>query len=290
MSGEALQIRVDGVRLAAERWVADGPAMVLLHAGVCDRRSWHEVVDRLEGMGTVLAYDSRGYGESPVGERLHREVDDLWAVLDQGLYGRPGVGSGAPPQRGAPVWLVGSSMGGRVALDAALEHPERIAGLVLLAPAVSGAPAAVLDPATQRLSDALDAAGGAGDLEEVNRLETWLWLDGPGGPEGRVSGPARQLALEMNRIALEADTLQEAEPQEIGQPEQAAWERLEEVQVPVTVAWGDPDVPFLVERCEQMAARLPRARTQVITGTAHLPYLEDPDRVAGLLRAAVADH
>ncbi len=188
------------------------------------------------------------------------------------------------------MWLVGSSRGGRVALDAALEHPERIAGLVLLAPAVSGAPAAVLDPATQRLSDALDAAAGAGDLEKVNRLEAWLWLDGPGGPEGRVSGPARQLALAMNRIPLAAEAGQDAEPQEIVRPGQAAWERLEDVRVPVTVAWGDLDVPFLVERCEQVAARLPRARTQVIAGAAHLPYLEDPDRVAELLRAAVGDY
>ena len=38
----------------------------------------------------------------------------------------------------------------------------------------------------------MEAADTAGDLDEVNRLEAWLWLDGPAGPEGRVSGPVRE--------------------------------------------------------------------------------------------------
>lgn len=41
-----------------------------------------------------------------------------------------------------------------------------------------------------------------GYLEEVNRLETWLWLDGPSEPEDRVGGEARALALDMNAIIL----------------------------------------------------------------------------------------
>lgn len=90
----------------------------------------------------------------------------------------------------SPVWLVGSSMGGALALDAALTAPEQVAGLVLLAPGVSGAPEPEIDDDTRRLFDLIGHAIDAGDLDEVNRLETWLWLDGPGQTR-RPGGRAR---------------------------------------------------------------------------------------------------
>ena len=71
---------------------------------------------------SVVAYDMRGYGETTAATYGFTHLDDLGAVLDQVATG--------------PVWLVGSSMGGEVAIDAALSHPDRIAGLVLLAPSV----------------------------------------------------------------------------------------------------------------------------------------------------------
>jgi pimeloyl-ACP methyl ester carboxylesterase len=123
---ERLEILVAGATLVADRWPGDGSPVVLLHAGVCDRRCWRDVGERLGG--DVVAYDRRGFGEVPPADRPFRHVDDLLAVIDA-----------LSPD--APAWLVGSSMGGGVALDAALEAPERVAGLVLLAPAVSGDPA-----------------------------------------------------------------------------------------------------------------------------------------------------
>lgn len=180
---------------------------------------------------------------------------------------------------GGPAWLVGSSMGGALALEAALAHPAQVAGLVLLAPAVGGAPAPdVLDPATQRLSDLIDA--NLDDLDEVNLLETWLWLDGPLGPEGRVGGPARRLVLDMNGIGLRATPTDSA-------PGMDTWERLAEIGVPTTLAWGTLDVPFVVERCHDMHARLPHWWVRTLPDTAHLPYLERPDLVGDLVEEAI---
>ena len=71
----------------------------------------------------------------------------------------------------------------QVALDAALEAPARVAGLVLLAPAISGDPELdeeAIIAATNGLAEAIDAAWTAGDVDECNRLEVRLWLDGPG--------------------------------------------------------------------------------------------------------------
>ena len=268
MTREFSTIAVPGGRLAAEYWPGPDPALVLLHAGVTDRRCWYETAGRLTDQHAMVAYDRRGSGQSLAGADPFTHVGDLWAVLD-----------GTGIER---AWLVGSSQGGRVALDAALTYPDRVAGLVLLAPAVSGAPGGLAaDPETERLDAAIDAAVAAGDLAEANRLEAWLWLDGPAGPEGRVGGPVRDLFLEMNATALES----EAEGTS-GAGEIAAWSRLAEVTVPVTVAWGSLDVPALNERCRELVARLPQATGRELPGVAHLPYLEDPDAVADLVRLA----
>jgi pimeloyl-ACP methyl ester carboxylesterase len=261
---------VPGGKLSAGRWSGSEPTVVLLHAGVADRRSWTDTAEQLAGTFDVVAYDRRGFGESAPSTSPYRPVDDLAAVLHE-ISARP-------------CWLVGSSQGGKIALDFFLTSPDRAAGLVLLAPAVSGAPdSAEMDADTQRLSDLIDAAYEAGDLAELNRLETWLWLDGPAGPEGRVSGTVRELALAMNAIALQ----HEAEDRALASGVDA-WHRLDEIRVPVTVAWGDLDVPDVISRSRHLADQLPNARGKVIPQTAHLPYLERPDLVADLIRDILA--
>ena len=216
----------------------------------------------------MVAYDRRGYGQTPPSTGPFSHLDDLLAIL-----AHTGVG---------PVWLVGASAGGGLALDAALVSPGGVAGLVVMGTAVSGAPEPGLDAATRRFESLLEKAYAAQDADEINRLETWLWLDGPGQPEGRVGGAARELALDMNAIIIGNDV-----PETAGATDVDAWHRLAEIKVPVTVACGDLDVPFLVDRCRQLADRLPAARHHVLPGMAHQPYLESASTVAQLIRSAV---
>jgi pimeloyl-ACP methyl ester carboxylesterase len=246
------------------------PVIVLLHAGVADRRSWREVAPMIHG--AVHAYDRRGFGDTPPSaDGAFTHLGDLLEVLE-------GLGTG-------PVWLVGNSMGGALAIDAALTAPERVAGLVLIAPAVSGAPdpGELDDPATARLAERMEAAAKAGDRDAVNRLETWLWLDGPAGPEGRVAGRARELALAMNAVALA-----NSDGEDSGESGLDAWSRLEEIRVPTTVVWGDLDIPALCTQYAQAAGRIPGARTHVLHGVAHLPSLERPAELAAAVNAALA--
>jgi pimeloyl-ACP methyl ester carboxylesterase len=265
---ETLLVPLGGTRLVADRWTGGGPVVVLLHAGVADRRGWREVAEKLARSAAVVTYDRRGHGESPPPSVPFSHVGDLLAVLDAIEADR--------------AWLVGSSMGGGVALDAALVAPDRVSGLVLIAPAVSGAPEPALDPETQLFDERISRAAAAGDLDEVNRLETWLWLDGPAGSEGRVGGRARELALEMNAMILRHGVSEDAGASGIN-----TWNRLEEVQVPTMVACGDQDVPFLVTRSQELARRLPRGRYRVLEDAAHLPFLEDPGAVASLVEETI---
>ena len=175
MRCERVEVSAGDATLIGDRWMGGGAAVALLHAGVCDRRCWREVGTRLGAAGwDVVAYDRRGFGEVPPAGGRFRHVEDLLAVLDV-----------VSPD--APVWVMGSSMGGGVAVDAALEAPERVAGLVLLAPAISGD----LDPdddaydaATGGLASAIDAAWTAGDLEACTGWRSGCGLTGRPGRRG----------------------------------------------------------------------------------------------------------
>ena len=88
----------------------------------------------------------------------------------------------------------------------------------------------------------------------------------------------------MNAIALRSEA---ESPAGAGNSEIDAWSRLAEITVPVTVAWGELDIEVLNDRCRELVERLPAASGRELPQLAHLPYLEDPDLVADLIRTAV---
>ena len=251
--------------------VGDGPGVFLIHAGVNDRRSWRHVVERLSPRHRCVAYDARGFGET-VYEREDgwSPVTDAVAVLDAAGLERPVV--------------VACSMGGRTAIDLTLAHPDRVAGLALIGSAIRGAPYPDLtEGPTAELNVLIEAAEEAGDLDEVGRLEAWMWLDGPSADEGRVGGAMRELFLEMNARALRAeDPGDQAETP-------SAWPRLGEIAVPTLVLIGRLDAEDIQVVDEQAAALIPGARLKYLDGVAHVPHLErDPatlDEIAAFVDA-----
>jgi len=134
---------------------AAGPPLVCLHAGVTDRRLWAPQREALGASHRVVAYDRRGFGETRLPLAGSREafsqVGDLLRVLDALQLDR--------------AVLIGCSQGGRIAIDAALAHPQRVRALVLVAAAVTGAPQIDLPyaPLTQARVEAYEAAEQRGD-------------------------------------------------------------------------------------------------------------------------------
>ena len=251
--------------------VPGGPPIVCLHAGVCDRRMWTPQLESLRARHRVLAYDRRGFGETRGDAEPYTQVGDLIALLDAAQIER--------------AVLVGCSQGGRIAIDAALAHPQRVAALVLVACAVSGAPHDAdgpFAPAIEARIAAFEAAEARGDRAAMNELEAQFWLDGPMQPSGRIDGALRELFRDMNGIALAApDPGAAAEPP-------PAWDRLAQIGVPTLVVWGTLDFEHLGARMREMAQRIPGAQAVVIDGVAHLPGLERPAEFNRALLAFLA--
>ena len=176
------------------------------------------------------------------------------------------------------VVLAGNSQGGRTAIDFALAQPGRVRALVLVASPVSGGAPPDWDRQLGReLVEAIEAVEESGDLDAVNRYEARVWLDGPRAGEGRVSGPVRDLFLEMNGVALRnGDQAAEVEPS-------PAVDRLAELAMPVLVVTGALDVAAVNARCRAIALTVADGRHVEIPDAAHLPALERPDRFVDVL-------
>lgn len=262
----SLQFVSSGQAQIAASAAGYGPALVFLHAGVADRRMWAAQTAALASSHRVVAYDRRGFGETRYEAEPHSYLDDLDAVLRATTEG--------------PVTLVGCSQGGRVAIDFALTRPERVRRLMLVAPAVTGAPdAGELPPAIQRLAAQIEEAETAEDVERLNVLEAHAWLDGPLSDGGRVGGAVRELFLDMNGRALRSASA--------GDETSAtnAYARLAEIRHETLLVSGAFDFPHINARSRHLASAMPKARLIEMAGVAHLPNLEKPEDFNAFLRA-----
>ena len=239
--------------------------LLFLHAGVTDKRSWRSITASLSDQYRCISFDARGFGETAyLPQPGWSAVDDALRVLDA-----------AGSERAV---LVASSLGGRTAIDLVLAHPGRVAALLLIAPAVRGAP--YPDPTEREaaLEEAAEEAAEDNRIDDANRLEAHLWLDGPTSPEGRVSGAPRELFLQMNGQALRSP-----DPGSMAATDDA-WSRVDQITVPTLVLVGDLDCSDLQVIGRQLAALIPLATFIELAGIAHLPQLEAPTELAGLIR------
>lgn len=178
------------------------------------------------------------------------------------------------------VALVGASMGGRLAIDFTLTHPESVSRLILAAPALGGHE---WSKGVQRLWGEEDAALEAGDIDTAVELNLRLWVDGPRRERSAVPEHIRGSVGEMQRDAFEkliAASEQKPPPEQMDEAEPPAAARLNEIQVPTLILVGDEDVADILDIAERASRGIPQARKVVIPGTAHMLNLEKPDEFA----------
>ena len=225
----------------------EGPDVLLVHSGMSDSRMWDRHVGPLSEQFRVIRTDLRFFGRSRTDEVPFSFSDDLVAVLDAA-----GVDGAA---------VVALSFGGRVALDFALERPERVRALVLASPGLTGR---AFSPYDVEREAAVEKAFAAGDFDRSTALELEVWA-----PLGATP--------EMHRLAVEnahVDSV-EAEP---AWPEPPTSDRLGEIGTPTLVLNGDRDVPGMLKIGETLERQLPGARRIVLPGVDHFVPLREPER------------
>jgi pimeloyl-ACP methyl ester carboxylesterase len=235
-----------------------GAPVVLIHGGQMDRRMWDPQFESWSKTYRVVRYDVRGYGRSATPTVPYSDVDDLLAVLD----------SLSIPK----AHLVGLSLGGRIAIDFALVHPDRVASLVVAAPGLSGFP---FEP-----GNFMETLGAA--QERGGEAAAELWLKDPymvpAMEHADLAQKIRALVLDNARTWLENPFLQRRlRPPAAG--------RLAEIHAPMLILIGDRDVPDMQKVADKLAAEVKGATRVVIPGAGHISNLEKP---AEFDRAALA--
>lgn len=259
---------VDGARIAYDD-EGSGPAIVLIHAGVAARGMWDEVAAQLTDDHRVIRYDLRGFGETVEDtEQEWRADTDLIGVMDAAGVDRAVV--------------VGVSMGGGAALDAAVSFPERVRGVVAVNPGLSGFKSDDGEWAITRFK-AMNPLWHAGDFEGVARLEIEVWLAGP--HRSLDDMPTDKIAR-MRDWLLASYTKEPFSRQQDLDPPTAT--RLGDIGVPVLAVLGELDLPSLAAAVDHIAAEVPTATKAVIAGTAHLSPWEQPEKFVRILREWLA--
>ncbi|WP_446216559.1 alpha/beta fold hydrolase [Micromonospora sp. IBHARD004] len=233
-----------------------GPTVLLLHSTAGDRRMWDPQVPVLVDAGCrVVRSDLRGYGDSPMPDGPYNNAQDVIELLD--LLGAEEFA------------LVGSSGGGRVALEIAARWPRRVTALALLCTALAGhEPSAALQAFGER-EDALLEAGDVIGATDLN-VDT---LVGP-----HADQAAREQVREMQRHAFE---VQLAAVEEF--PQLRPEFDLADITAPTLLVSGDHDLPDFRQIAVRLSKELADARHLELDWAGHLPSLERPEVVNPLL-------
>lgn len=217
---------------------------------------WEPQRAALEASHTVIRFDARGFGRSGRMERPFRAVDDVITILDA-----VGIDRAA---------LLGVSMGAMTAIDAAIEHPLRVAAVV-----AAGMGAAGQVPPSDAVRASWEECGlllDAGDLDGACEVEIRAWVDGPFRTAEDVDVDLRALASMMNRALLARD---EAGDNSLAL-DPLAGERTGEICCSLLAIAALLDQPFAVESSRALAASVAGAQLVEIPDAAHLMNMERP--------------
>jgi pimeloyl-ACP methyl ester carboxylesterase len=260
--------------------------MVLVHGLGGSSVNWHAVGPGLATGARVLAPDLAGFGRSPLAGRSAR------VRANQRLLGRF-----IDELAVDPVILVGNSMGGMIALLEAADHPERVAGLVLVDPAVPRPRGVRLDREIGLAFAAYAVPGLGKRLLARQRARA--------GPEGMVADVLQACCAEPGQVPAELVAELESATRERADFDWADAAFLQatrsliatlvlrprrylrliaEVDVPTLVIQGAADRLVPLASIEALVRDRPDWTVHVLAGIGHVPHVEAPRRFVELVR------
>jgi pimeloyl-ACP methyl ester carboxylesterase len=232
---------------------------------------WNREFDRYASSHRAVRFDLRGFGESSAARGPFSYVEDIDTLVSHLDLHR--------------FFLVGSSMGGAFALDYALRHPERVRGLLLAAPGLSGgleppfAPEeeAAFEYDTKRSREIVEAHSRGDATLAFERLRALRCsaLTGPNLELFRTMVDENEFEVFEDRSGKRATS---------GPP---AAGRLGEIRAPTTVLFGVRDNPSSRVFADRIVRSVSGARLVTIPGADHLVNLSRPDAFDAALTSAL---
>jgi 2-succinyl-6-hydroxy-2,4-cyclohexadiene-1-carboxylate synthase len=239
------------------------PALVLLHGFTQDRHAWDWVRDGLRRIGPTVAVDLVGHGASPKPEALAPyRMEACLAQLD----------ALATSLKLPRAWWVGYSMGGRTALQMAVQRPQRVEGLVLVS-ATAGFPE--LDVRAERIR---------ADEALAERIPGWgieafvdYWMSLPMFESLQRLPRHQQAQLRKQRLANSPVGLANSLRGMGSGAMPSVWAHLRDLHLPALVVAGELDERFAA-LARSLAAALPESHLSIVPDCGHAVMLEQPQR------------
>ncbi|HKF39125.1 MAG TPA: alpha/beta fold hydrolase [Ktedonobacteraceae bacterium] len=251
-------IETNGTGLYYEM-LGEGHPLVLLHGGYMDRRMWDDQFEVFARKYQVIRYDIRGFGKSAMPQVPYSHVEDLYALLENLDIKQ--------------ACLLGLSLGGMIAIDFTLEHPEMVDALVLVGTAVRGFVPSFTEEQLEFEKQLAAPFIKAAEERDIPQL-----VEAVMSHPTLVPSPKYALARQRVRENLAEYSfvfvLDPAPMQEITLP---AVERLSAIHVPVLIIVGDEDALMLHQIADKLEQDVPSTKRVGITDTHHMPNIEKPE-------------
>jgi pimeloyl-ACP methyl ester carboxylesterase len=231
-----------------------GSAIVLIHGFSLDTRMWDPQFDVLAQYHRVVRYDISGYGRSSVPDSSVSSSSELAALLKTLAIDKAAV--------------IGMSMGGSVAINFTLEHPEMVEALITVGSTLNGY--TMREPRASRTERLFSLAGDSG---LAVAKENWLndpFLT-PVVHASAIRAKIRQIITEWSGIQFKNRAKVRFVP--IRPP---AITRLEEIKIPTLAIVGGLDDPNMLAIADTIAARIAQAKKVIVPESGHLLNLERP--------------
>lgn len=243
-----------------------GTPLLFVHAGFQDHTMWNDQVAHFSKKYKVIVFDVPGHGQTTAGPERPQAADVILALMN-----------GLKLEKTA---LVGLSLGGAMATDFAVQHPQKVSKLVLVGSGLSGWDEnRKVDTTTTQYITALMGALNNKDTAGAATVFVQNWFAGPARSRANFSDKLWQegyAITHQNMLKHKASGWPR-----FAQP--AAIHQLSALTMPVLIITGEIDMPEVLLMNRWLKEHIPNARQVLLPGVAHMVNLEQPDQFNKLL-------
>lgn len=242
---------IEGIKVYYEM-AGEGKPLILIHGGNMDSRMWDDQFQVFTEHYWIIRYDVPGFGKSEGPTSAYTNSAAL-----RGLMAYLGI---------EKAWIIGLSLGGRIALDFAVEYPKMVDGLILASSGLSG-----FEWSSDAIARSRAIMQVAKEQGAEQAAEKWLQdpYMAPAMENPAISGRIRQMVMDNAHIWLDENHEQMIAPPAIG--------RIKGITAPVLIIVGARDVEDIQLIADIVESAIPGTNKVVMENTGHIANMENPE-------------